>query len=131
MMDLTNIDGSPLAKSMLGKPVIFATVPNGPAIKSRLDAEEHDKSTRPTGAGLFSAWNAAPLDGSDRDLSTKLAVEPHDCAGRAVHDVTMFGSLSRPGEPRCTRRVLVPATASSIDVRRHSRMLPRDQKPPQ
>ncbi|MBR1157779.1 hypothetical protein [Bradyrhizobium elkanii] len=40
MMDLTNIDGSPLAKSMLGKPVIFATVPNGPAIKSRLDAEE-------------------------------------------------------------------------------------------
>src|SRR6516225_862111 len=28
------------------------------------------------------------------------AVEPHDCAGSAVHDVTMFGSLSRPGEPQ-------------------------------
>ena len=30
----------------------------------------------------------------------EIAVEPHDCAGSAVHDVTMFGSLSRPGEPR-------------------------------
>jgi hypothetical protein len=29
-----------------------------------------------------------------------VAVEPHDCAGPAVPDVTMFGSLSRPGEPR-------------------------------
>ncbi|WLA85341.1 hypothetical protein [Bradyrhizobium elkanii] len=131
-MDLTNIDGSPLAKSMLGEPVISATVPNGPALKSRLDTEEHDKAMQPTGGwGLFSAWNAAPLDESDRDLSTKLAVEPHDCAGRAVHDVTMFGSLSRPGEPRCTSRTLAPATASSIDERRHARMLPRDQKPPQ
>ncbi|MCS3451755.1 MULTISPECIES: hypothetical protein [Bradyrhizobium] len=54
-MDLTNIDGSPLPKSMLGKPVIFATVPNGPAIKSRLDAEEHDKAMRPTGGCGLSA----------------------------------------------------------------------------
>jgi len=30
----------------------------------------------------------------------EIAVEPHDCAGSAVHDVTMFGSLSRPGEPQ-------------------------------
>ncbi|MCP1842619.1 hypothetical protein ACVIHI_004464 [Bradyrhizobium sp. USDA 4524] len=124
MMDLTNIDGSPLAKSMLGKPVIFATVPNGPALKSRLNAEEQ-------GEDLSAHGNAAPVDERYRDLSTKLAVEPHDCAGRAVHDVTMFGSLSRPGEPRCTSRALVPATASSIGERRHARMLPRDQKPPQ
>jgi hypothetical protein len=38
-----------------------------------------------------------------------LAVEPHDCAGPAVHDVTMFGSLSRPGEPR-------PAAATKSSV---------------
>src|SRR5215475_10252446 len=31
---------------------------------------------------------------------TQAAVEPHDCAGPAVLDVTMFGSLSCPGEPR-------------------------------
>jgi hypothetical protein len=34
------------------------------------------------------------------DVSSRLAVEPNDCAGPAVPDVTMFGSLSRPGEPR-------------------------------
>jgi hypothetical protein len=40
------------------------------------------------------------LSSSGTRASAAPAVEPHDCAGSAVLDVTMFGSLSRPGEPR-------------------------------
>src|SRR6185437_1421381 len=38
-----------------------------------------------------------PFDGGA--LYEQAAVEPHDCAGPAVSDVTMFGSLSCPGKP--------------------------------
>jgi hypothetical protein len=41
------------------------------------------------------------MPGHDGSLGSHAkAVEPYDCAGPAVHDVTMFGSLSRPGEPQ-------------------------------
>ena len=43
-----------------------------------------------------------PWQGRISTVMRGSAVEPHDCAGPAVHDVTMFGSLSRPGEPRPT-----------------------------
>jgi hypothetical protein len=48
-------------------------------------------------------------DDDSTESHRALAVEPHDCAGSAVHDVTMFGSLSRPGEPR-------PAAATKSSV---------------
>ena len=43
------------------------------------------------------------------------AVEPHDCAGPAVPDVTMFGSLSRPGEPRLPLLLISPVKQPRCD----------------
>jgi len=48
-------------------------------------------------------------------LLDQAAVEPHDCAGPAVFDVTMFGSLSRPGEPRSHTRAFLTCDLSQCD----------------
>ncbi|WP_338691339.1 hypothetical protein V5279_33375 [Bradyrhizobium sp. 26S5] len=73
MMDFINMWLSSFRKSMQGKPIISATVPTGPAIKSRPTAEERrgsDAANR--SVWTSSAWNAAVLDESDLDLSSKL-----------------------------------------------------------
>lgn len=54
------------------------------------------------------------------------AVEPHDCAGPAVSDVTMFGSLSCPGKPHSRRSrgadALIPDALARHQLTAHARL---------